>query len=123
MVFWCFVSPFRCFSVSVFCCLVMSMVNYPAVPHNWVLHVVYRVNQRSHVTKITKIKRNLTQFIGGKLNHNFVSMVIGSCTSGIKTPRFQLTTLNVMGTSSDLFYVSVEIYHWKFTLGNVGHLH
>ena len=30
------------------------MVNYPAVPHAWVL--VYCVNQRSHVTKITEVK-------------------------------------------------------------------
>ena len=40
------------------------MVNYPAVPHTWVL--VYCVNQWSLVTKITEVKRNLTQFIGGK---------------------------------------------------------
>ena len=58
----------------------------------WVL--VYRVNQRSHVTEITNVERNLTQFIGGKFNHNFISIEIGSCTSVIKTP-FQLTTLSV----------------------------
>ena len=97
-----------------------TIVNHPAVPHTWVL--VYRVNQRSHVTKITEVKRNLTHFIGGKFNHNFISIVIGSCTSAIKTP-FQLTTLNVMVASSDLFQVSMEIYHEKFTLGNVGHAH
>ena len=94
------------------------IVNYQAVPHTWVL--VYHVNQQSHVTKITKVKRNLMQFIGGKFNHNIISIVIGSCTLGIQTP-FQLTMLNVMGTSSDLFYVSIEVYHGKFTLGNVGH--
>ena len=97
-----------------------SKVNYPAVPHTAVL--VYRVTQRSHVTMITEAKRNLTQFIGGKFNHNLFSIVIGSCTLGIKTP-FHLTTLNVMGASSDLFDVSMEIYHGKFTLGNVGHTH
>ena len=75
--------------------------NYPAVPHTWVL--VYHVNQRSHVTKITEVKRNLTQFIGGKFNHNFISIVIGSYTSGI----------NVVGSSSDLFDVSMEIYLGK----------
>ena len=76
------------------------------------LVLVYRVNQRSHVTKITKVKRNIMQFIGGKFNHcdNFISIVIGSCTLGIKTP-FQLTTLNVMGAPSDLFDV---FYHGKF---------
>ena len=51
----------------------------------------YRVNQQSHVAKSTEVKRNHSQFIGGKFNHNFISIVIGSCTSGIKTP-FQLTT-------------------------------
>ena len=93
------------------------MINYPSVPPTWVL-----VYQRSHLTKITEVKRNLTQFIGGKFNHNFISIVIGSWTSGIKTP-FQLTTLNVMGASPDLFDVSMEICHGKFTLGNVGHTH
>ena len=72
------------------------MVNYPTVPHTWVL--LYRVNQRSHVTKITEIKRNLTQFICRKFNHNFIIIVIGCCILGLKTP-FQLTTLNVMGAS------------------------
>ena len=82
------------------------MINYPT----WV--VVDNVNQRSHVMKITEIKRNVTHFIGVKSNHNFISIMIGSCTSGIKTP-FKLTTLNVMGASSDLFDVSMEIYHDK----------
>ena len=36
------------------------------------------------------------------------SILIGSFTSGIKTP-FQLTTLNVMGASCDLFDVSMDI--------------
>jgi len=36
------------------------------------------------------------------------STLIGSFTSGIKTP-FQLTTLNVMGASCDLFDVSMDI--------------
>ena len=97
------------------------MVNYPAVLRTWVL--VYRVNQLSHITKITEVKRNLIKFIGGKFNHNFISIAVGSCTSGIKTP-FQLTTLNVMGVSSDLFYVSMEIYHEKLVnLKDVGHTH
>ena len=76
----------------------------------------------THITKIIEVKRNLTQFIGMKFNHNLISIVISSCTSGIKKP-FQLTMLNVMGTLSDLFYVSMEIYHGKFTLGNVSHMH
>ena len=98
-----------------------TMVNYPVVPHTWVL--VYRAsNQRSHVTKITEVKRNLTQFMGGKFNHSFISIVIGSCTSGVKT-LFHLTTLNVMDASSDLFDISMEIHHGKFTFGNVGHTH
>ena len=37
------------------------------------------------------------------------STLIGSFTSGIKTP-FQLTTLNVMGALCDLFDVSMDIY-------------
>lgn len=79
------------------------MINSPGVPHTWLL--LYRDNQRSHVTKITaEVKRNLTQFIGGKFNHNM------SCTLGINTP-FQLTTLNAMGVSSNLFDASMEIYH------------
>ena len=64
---------------------------------------------------------------GGKLNSNFITMefdsrelandfaftcccqtMIGSFTSGIKTP-FQITTLNVMGASCDLFDVSMDI--------------
>ena len=45
--------------------------------------------------------------------------MIGSCTLGIKT-LFQLTTLNVMCTSCDFFDVSMDIYHGKFTSGNVG---
>ena len=53
---------------------------------------------------------------------NLIRIVIGSCTSCIKTP-FQLTTWNVMSASSDFFDVSVEIYHGNFTLGNVGHTH
>ena len=36
------------------------------------------------------------------------SIVIGSCTSDIKTP-LQLTTLNVVGASCDLFDVSMDI--------------
>ena len=76
----------------------------------------------SRVAKISEVKINLTQFIGGRFNHNIISTVIGSCTSGIETP-FQLTTLNVMGASFDLFDVSMEIYNGKFTLGNVGHTH
>ena len=86
----------------------------------WVL--VHRVDQRSNITKITEAKKNLTQYIGGKFNHNFISIVIGSCASGIKI-LLQLTTLNVMGALSDLFYISMEICHRKFTLGNVGHTH
>jgi len=37
-----------------------------------------------------------------------LSIVIGSCTLGIKTP-LELTTLNVMGALCDLFEVSVDI--------------
>ena len=88
------------------------MVNYPEVPHTWVL--VYPVNQRSHVTNITEVKRNLTQFIGGKFNHNFDSIVIGTCTSGIKT-LFQITTFNFMGASFDVLDVSME-KKWEFAL-------
>ena len=82
------------------------MVNYPAVPHTWVL--VYRVKQRSHVTKIIEVKRNLTQFIGGKFNHNIISIVIGSCTSGIKTPNLPWALCLIFLT-----------YQWKFTTGKL----
>ena len=34
----------------------------------------------------------------------------------------QLSKLNVMGGYSDLFNVTMEIYHEKFTLGNVCHM-
>ena len=95
------------------------VVNYPAVPHTWVL--VYRVSQRSHFTKDYRgKKKNLTQFIGREFNHNFISNAIGSFISGIKTRApFQITTLNVMGASSDLIDVSMhgnlsrEIYLMK----------
>ena len=43
-----------------------------------------------------------------------------NCLLYIKTP-FQLTTLHVMGALSDLFDVSMDIPHGKFTSGNVGH--
>jgi len=36
-----------------------------------------------------------------------LSIVIGSCTLGIKTP-LELTTLNVMGALCDLFEVSMD---------------
>ena len=48
--------------------------------------------------------------------------MIGSCTLGIKTP-LQLKMLNVTGASCDLFFVVMDIYHGKFTSGNVGHPH
>ena len=50
------------------------------------------------------------------------SIVTGSHTLAIKTP-LQFTTLNVMGASCDLFYVSMDIYHGKFTSGKCGHTH
>ena len=51
------------------------------------------------------------------------SIVIGSCTLGIKPP-LQLPTLNVIGALCDiLFYVSMEIYHRKFTSRIVNHSH
>ena len=40
-------------------------VNYPSVPHTWVL--ANRVDQLSHVTKVAAVKVNVTQFIGGNL--------------------------------------------------------
>ena len=49
------------------------------------------LNQWSQVAKITEVVRNVAHIIGGKFNHNFISIVIGSCTSDIKTP-FQLAT-------------------------------
>ena len=57
-----------------------------------------------------------------KENHFDVKrrIVIGPCTLGIKTP-LQLTTLNVMGASIDLFDVTMDLQHGKFTSGNVGH--
>lgn len=68
------------------------MINHPT----WIL--VDRINQRSHVTKITEVKRNVTHFTGWKFNHNFISIVIGSSSSDIKT-HLQLHKLNVMFTS------------------------
>lgn len=46
-----------------------TIVNYPALPYTLVS--VYRVNQRSHVAKVTEVKRNATQFIGRKFDYNF----------------------------------------------------
>ena len=43
------------------------------------------LNQWSQVAKITEVVRNVAHIIGGKFNHNFISIVIGSCTSDIKT--------------------------------------
>ena len=101
----------------------LPLVNYHAVPHTSVFE--YRVNQRSHVTKITEVKGNATQFIGGKFPSRLLcSVVIGFCASGIKAPfQTEITTSNVMVALSGLFDVSMEIYHGKFTLRNVGHTH
>ena len=51
-----------------------------------------------------------------------IKQKIGLHTLGIKTP-LQLTMLNVMGASCDLFEVSMDIYHNKFTSGNVSLKH
>ena len=48
------------------------------------------------------------------------SIVTGSCILGIKTP-LQFTALNFMGAPCDLFDVSMDIWHGKFTSGNAGH--
>ena len=48
--------------------------------------------------------------------------MICSHTLNIKTP-LQLTTLNVKGTTCDLFSLSMGIYHGKFSFGNMAHTH
>ena len=48
------------------------------------------------------------------------SIVIGSCTWA---SPLQLIPLNVISPSCDLFDVFMDIYHGKFTSGNVGHNH
>ena len=52
----------------------------------------------------------------------FGRIVICSYTLNIKTP-VQLTTLNVRGATCDLFYLSMGIYHGKFTFGNIAYTH
>ena len=49
-------------------------------------------------------------------------IVICSYTLNVKTP-VQLTTLNVKCATCDLFYLSMGIYHGKFSFGNIAHTH
>ena len=46
--------------------------------------------------------------------------MIGCLTVGSKAPLL-ITTLNDMGIFFVLFYLSINIEHRKFTLGNFGH--
>ena len=48
------------------------------------------------------------------------SLVIGCLTVGSKTPLL-ITRLNDVGAFFVLFYLSIDIEHRKFTLGNFGH--
>jgi len=66
----------------------ISQVNYPGVPHTRVL--VYQINHRSHVTKITEVKKKSharslyvsTEIYHGKLTLQF------PCLKG-HLPRFK----------------------------------
>ena len=91
-----------------------STANYSPVPHTWVL--ANRVNQRSHITKVTKIKRNVTQFIGRNLIITSTQCSNWLLHLGIKTP-FQVGTLNVMGASSVFFFFFT--YSWIFNTGKL----
>ena len=59
------------------------------------------------------MSRNSLEGIQSQLQR---SILVGFCSPGIKTP-FQLTTFDVMGASSDLFYVSMDIKHGRINLG------
>ena len=91
-----------------------STANYSPVPHTWVL--ANRVNQRSPITKVTKIKGNVTQFIG---RNSIITST--QCSNwllhlGIKTP-FQVGTLNVMGALFVCFFFFT--YSWIFNTGKL----
>ena len=94
-----------------------STANYSPVPHTWLL--ANRVNQRSHITKVTKIKGNVTQFIGRNLIINSTQCSYWLLHLDIKTP-FQVGTLNVMGASSVFFFFFFFFtYSWIFNTGKL----
>ena len=97
------------------------MADHPAVHHTWGL--VYRVNQRLHAICDFScgFPRKKKCLGNGASETSFPlrlrievkqSIVIGTCTLGIKT-ALQPTTLNVMGASCDLCDVFMYIYHGK----------
>ena len=77
-----------------------TTVNYCAVLHAWVLE--NRGNQRSHVAKVIEVKEMSRNSLEGNLittsmqNRDWL-LYLGH----------QITTLHVMGASSDHFYVSM----------------
>ena len=79
-----------------------------SVPHTWVL--ANRVNQRSHVTKVTEVKENVTQFIGG----NLITIPTQYPIRVLYLRQQPASTLKFMGASSDLF----DCYPWIFNTGN-----
>jgi len=91
--------------------MAFPMVNFIVIHHTWVL--VSRGSSGYTRKAIFQGKTNVTRMKSAK---NLLrlrvpikrSTLIGSFTSGIKTP-FQLTTLNVMGASCDLFDASMDI--------------
>ena len=89
-------------------------VNFPVLHHTWVL---VSCGSSGYTRKaISQGKTNVTQMNANEICEETLRLLvaikrstpIGSFTSGIETP-FQLTTLNVMGASCDLFDVSMDI--------------
>ena len=86
----------------------ISTGNYASVPHTVI----------TKVTEVKEISRNSLEGIQSQLQR---SILIGSCSSAIKTP-FRLATLHVIDASADLFDVPcIFNSHGKFSSGNVGH--
>jgi len=91
--------------------MAFPMVNFPVAQHTWVL-----VSRGSSGYMRKAISQGKTTFGANEICEETLrlrvaikrSTLIGSFTSGIKTP-FQLTALNVMGASCDLFDVSMDI--------------
>ena len=94
--------------------MAFPVVNFPVLHHTWVL--VSRGSRGYTQKAISQGKTNVTQMNANEICEETLllrvviklSTLIGSFTSGIEAP-FQLTTLNVMGASFDLFDVSMDI--------------
>ena len=91
-----------------------STANYSPVPHTWVL--ANRVNQRSHITKVTKIKGNVTQFIGRNL-------IISStqCSNWLLQLGHQntLPSWNVKCHARFVCFFFFFTYSWIFNMGKL----